>query len=250
MTRLRAARLRLDSSDVGLRGFLYERATTPPVPSTTFSDLARAAYCRRQLYYARRDTDRGVPEAASVRMELAHRYPELRDATDAALRSAPIDRPPPAYRTALDALAGRDDWDALSTDYDRDVRLTGKDCHGIARKVLRTDPPVPTLVSPGTPPDRGVWKPQRVRSVAVAKALSWERERELSRVLVEYPAVGEVREVRLTTRNTALYRRTLRAVRGLNGPPARTRNRDKCDSCAYRERCGVRTRSLRSLLGL
>ena len=218
--------------------------------STTFSDLARAAYCPRQLYYARRDDDRGVPEGVAETMELAHRYADLREASDADLRALPIEPSPSAYRRALDGLAERDDWAALAGDYDRDVRLDGKDCRGIGRKVLRTDPPVPTLVSPGTPPERGVWRPQRVRAVAAAKALAWEREREIPRALVEYPAVGVVRTVRLTTHNRAAYRRTLRSVRELDGPPPRTSDREKCESCAYREQCGVRTRSLRSLLGL
>ena len=218
--------------------------------STTFSDLARAAYCPRQLYYARRDDDRGVPGDAAETMALAHRYAELRTASDATLRALPLERPPSAYRRALDRLAERDDWAALAGEYDRDVRLAGKDCHGVARKVLRTDPPVPTLVSPGDPPERGVWRPQRVRAVAAAKALAWERHREIPRALVEYPAVGAVRTVRLTATNKAAYRRTLRTVRQLDGPPPRTRERGKCDACAYSDRCGVRTRSLRSLLGL
>jgi len=62
-----------------------------------------------------------------------------------------------------------------------------------------------------------VWEPQSVRAVAVAKALSWEREREIPRALVEYPSVGVVREVRLTTRKKAAYRRALRAARSITG---------------------------------
>lgn len=48
--------------------------------SVAFADLARAAYCRRQLYYARRDPDRGPPPETRARRRLAFRYPELRDA--------------------------------------------------------------------------------------------------------------------------------------------------------------------------
>mgnify|MGYP000536634911 CR=1 FL=1 len=36
-------------------------------------------------------------------------------------------------------------------------------------------PPTPTIVSPGDPPDAGVWKPHSVQAVAAAKALAWER---------------------------------------------------------------------------
>jgi len=70
----------------------------------------------------------------------------------------------------------------------------------------------PTLVSPGDPPENGVWEPQSVKAVAVAKAVAWEHEREVPRALVEYPSVGTVREVRLTTRKKAAYRRALRAA--------------------------------------
>jgi CRISPR-associated exonuclease Cas4 len=219
----------------------------------TFSDLARAAYCPRQLYYARRDDDRGPPPDVADRRALAFRYADLRDATDETLRSLPLAVPPDEYRAALDRLVARDDFDALCDPTDRDVLLTGKDCRGVVHKLLASDrgaPPVPVLVSPGDPPEQGVWEPQTVRAVAAAKALSWVREREIPRAIVEYPTHGVVRTVRLTTRKKAAYRVALRTVRGLDGPPPRLRGSDKCDACDYRDECGVKTRSLRSLLGL
>jgi CRISPR-associated exonuclease Cas4 len=127
--------------------------------------------------------------------------------------------------------------------------VDGKDCRGVVDKVLDGDPPTPTLVSPGRPPERGVWHPQRVRAVAVAKALAWERERPVPAALVEYPAHGVVRRAEVTTRAARAYRRTLRTVRSMDGPPPRTDDDAKCEACDYRETCGVRTRSLRSLLG-
>ncbi|QLG60636.1 CRISPR-associated protein Cas4 [Halorarum salinum] len=216
-----------------------------------FSDLARAAYCPRQLYYLRRD-DREPPEEATERIDLAFRYPTLRSADDDALREAPVDRPPDDYRAALDRLADREEWAALTDPGSTRTLLEGKDCRGIAHKVLDPDdgPPVPTLVSPGAPPEQGVWEPQAVRAVAAAKALAWERGREVPRALVEYPAHGVVREVRLGVRKAAAYRRTLRTVRSMDGPPPRLRGSDKCDPCDYRAECGVETRSLRSWLGL
>ncbi|WP_129114351.1 CRISPR-associated protein Cas4 [Halegenticoccus tardaugens] len=215
----------------------------------SFGDLARAAYCPRQLYYARGE-DRTLPPEVRARKRLAHRYPELLTAPDATLRSLPVERPPGAYRDALERLAARDDWDELIDPLDVDVLLSGKDCRGVADKLLDGDPPVPTLVSPGSPPERGVWTPQAVRAVAAAKALAWERGEEIPLALVEYPAHAVVRDVRLTTRKKAAYRSALSAVRALDGPPPRLREGDKCGACDYRERCGVRTRSLRSLLGL
>lgn len=100
----------------------------------------------------------------------------------------------------------------------------------------------------GEPPDTGVWEPQSVRLVAAAKALSWEREQPVETAVAEYPAYGVVRSVELTTRRTAAYREAVAAAEAIDGPPARTTNRSKCKGCEYSGQCGVRTRSLRSLL--
>ncbi|AFK18000.1 Dna2/Cas4 domain-containing protein [Haloferax mediterranei ATCC 33500] len=212
------------------------------------SDLARAAYCPRQLYYARRDEDRGPPPRVNEIRALAFEYPKHLAANDDELAHYPLAVPPDEYRENLRRLRERDDWDALSSPIDRDVLLTGKDCRGVAHK-LGGDPVVPSLISSGEPPERGVWEPQRVRAVALAKALSWERETSVSRALVEYPTVGVVRTVRLTTGNKAAYRRALQIARELDFVPPRLRDSSKCDECAYREQCGVKTRSLRSRLG-
>ncbi|MFC7324858.1 hypothetical protein ACFQMF_09735 [Halorubrum rutilum] len=242
-----------------------------------FSDLARAAYCPRQLYYARREDDRAVPPDARARIDLAYRYPALVDAPDATLRRLPIRRSPAAYRRNLDRLRGRDDYDWLVDPARERAFVSGKDCHGTVHKVLGAggdaadapgedaaadapgedaaadapgddEPPLPTVVSPGEPPENGVWGSQAVRAVAVAKAVAWEREREVPRALVEYPSVGAAREVRLTTRKKAAYRRALRAARAIDGPPSRVDD-DRCSACDYREECGVGRRSFRSLLG-
>ncbi|TKX74315.1 hypothetical protein EXE46_09420 [Halorubrum sp. GN11_10-6_MGM] len=226
-----------------------------------FSDLARAAYCPRQLYYVRRDDERSVPPKARERIDLAFRYDELVDAPDRALRQLPLHRSPAAYRRNLDSLRERDEYDRLVDPASERGFLSGKDCHGTVHKVLEpgdgpTDsdgsesspPPVPTLVSSGEPPENGVWEPQAVRAVGLAKALAWEREREVDRTLVEYPAAGVVREVRLTLRKKAAYRRALRAARSIDGPPPRVDD-DRCDACDYAGECGTRRRSLRSLLG-
>jgi CRISPR-associated exonuclease Cas4 len=225
-----------------------------------FSDLARAAYCPRQLYYVRRDDERSVPPKARERIDLAFRYDELVDAPDRALRQLPLHRSPAAYRRNLDRLREREAYDSLVDPASERGFLSGKDCHGTVHKVLEPDegatdaddegaaPPVPTLVSSGEPPENGVWEPQAVRAVGIAKALAWEREREIERALVEYPAVGVVREVRLTLRKKAAYRSALRAARSIDGPPPRVDD-DRCDTCDYVAECGTRRRSLRSLLG-
>lgn len=228
------------------------------------SDLARAAYCPRQLYYARREGDRSPPDDVTDRQALAFRYPELRTANDEVLRSLPIEVPPDEYRANLDTLAERDDWGALADPPTRETLLTGKDCRGVVSKVLPgggecdpdgasvvdDPPPVPTLVAAGVPAESGVWEPQAIRAVAIAKMLAWERGRKIPEALVEYPVVGVVRSVRVTVRRAARYRELLRTVRSIDGPPPRISDDAKCDACDYRDECGVKTRSLRSLLGL
>ena len=215
----------------------------------TFSELSRAAYCPRQLYYARKHDDGEPPDSVEEKQGLAFRYRELRTADDETLAALPIERSPETYREALDSLSTRPVWEDLCEPVETGYYVEGKDCAGLLHKILPGDPPTPTLISPGEPPAEGVWKPQTVRAVAAAKALAWEREREIPRTLIEYPAVGVVRAVPLTTRRTATYRRVLRTVRAMDGPPPRV-NDDRCDSCEYRTECGVSTRSLKSLLGL
>ncbi|WP_439027862.1 CRISPR-associated protein Cas4 [Haloarchaeobius sp. DT45] len=214
-----------------------------------FSDLRLATYCPRKLYYARRG-DREPPDEVAEIRELAFRYRDLLNATDAELRALPIERTPATYRRTLRRTRARiDRFDALCDPADRDVFLTGQNCRGIAQKVL-SNPPEPALVSPGTPPENGIWEPQSVWAVAAAKALAWETGQPVARAFVEYPAVGEIRAVRMTGGRKAAFQRARRTLDAIDGPPPRLRNSPKCDSCEYATECGVKTRSLRSLLGL
>lgn len=224
----------------------------PDASLTAASALGRAVYCPRQLYYARRDDDFSPPEEVRERRALADRYPELLQSDDATLRALPLAVAPDEFRENLETLSERPDWESLVEPAARDVLLTGKDCRGVAHKLLEpeAEAPTPVFVSGGVPPPQGVWEPQAVRAVALAKALAWEREREVPETLVEYPAVGEVRTVRVTARRAARYREALRTVRSLDGPPSRLGDDAKCDACDYRQQCGVTSRSLRSLLGL
>lgn len=219
-----------------------------------FTDLETAAYCPRKLYYRQTRGDEVPPEEASeaarrVR-EVAFCYPELLEPTSEL--PPEVETTPTGFRTRLSCARARLDeavWAGLVDPDARDVFLDGREARGIAHKLFG-DPPVPSLVFAGEPPDRGVWEPQGVRAVAAAKALAWERQRPVDRVFAEYPAYGAVREVRLTTRRKAAYRRAVRAVESMDGPPARVDSDAKCRACEYRSTCGTRTRSLRSLLGL
>ncbi|MFB6298071.1 MAG: hypothetical protein ABEH56_06090 [Salinirussus sp.] len=215
----------------------------------TFRDVATAAYCPRKLYYRRRADDREAPAAVRRRRELAFRYPELLDDDDR-IRAAPVEVSPTTFRSRLGCSRARlDAWEGIVDPDARDDHLTGKDCRGVVHKRF-TGPAGPSLslVFTGEPPDEGVWHTQSVRLVAAAKALSWELKETVDRVYAEYPVHGVVRGIDLGPRRAAQYRAALRAARSIDGPPARVDNEAKCAACEYRDRCGVRTRSLRSLL--
>ena len=214
-----------------------------------FGDLRTAAYCPRKCYYRQRDDDRDPPPEVERRRDLAFRYPDLLD--DADLAGEPIAVTPTQYRSNLSCAKARfDAFDALCRPDARDVFLTGRECRGIAQKVLELESPTPSLLSTGSPPENGVWHPQTVYAVAAAKALAFERETPVERAFVEYPTHGIVREVPLTTRRKAAYRGAVRTLESIDGPPPRLDDDAKCEPCEYHEECGVRTRSLRSLLGL
>lgn len=213
-----------------------------------FSDLRTAAYCPRKLYYRRRDGDREPPPEVETRRELAFRYEHVLDG--ASLADEPIAVTETQLRTNLSCAKARlDAFDALCRPAARDVLLTGRECRGIVHKLLELDSPVPSLISAGSPPETGVWHPQSIHAVAAAKALAWERQTPVERAFIEYPTHGIIREVKLTTRRKAAYRAAIRTLDAIDGPPPRTGNRSKCGSCEYRTECGVKTRSLRSLLG-
>ena len=216
-----------------------------------FSDLSLATYCPRKLYYCRElEDERDPPPAVVARRTLAFEYETLLEMDSDTLRSRPIGVEPDGLRTNLSNARDRfDRWSELANPPRRDVLLTGRECRGIAHKLLE-DPPVPSIVSAGRPPTNGVWAPQSVRAVAAAKALSWEYETPVETAFVEYPAYGIIRRIRLSTRRKAAYRRAIRTVEAIDGPPPRLTNDAKCSGCEYRDRCGVRSRSLRSLLGL
>ncbi|MCU4717521.1 CRISPR-associated protein Cas4 [Halapricum hydrolyticum] len=215
-----------------------------------FRDVATAAYCPRKLYYRRRDPDVGesIPSGVQDRRQLAFEYEKLLT-EDTELLAAPIEVTPTTFRSRVGCLkAGLDAWDELVDPPASEVLLEGKDARGIAHKVLER-PLAPSLVFAGRPPEQGVWEPQSVHLVAAALALAWEREQPVERAFAEYPAYGVIREIELSARRRSQYRAALRTAESIDGPPNRTENREKCQPCEYRDGCGVRTRSLRSLLG-
>lgn len=214
-----------------------------------FTDLATATYCPRKLYYRRDRAEYDQPdEIASIR-NLAYRYESILDG-EVTLETEPIATSPQTYRSNLESAKARlDRWAELAAPEESRIFVEGKDAHGVVHKLL-TDPASPVIVSPGEPPEQGVWEPHSVWATAAAKAVSWETGEPIERAYLEYPAYGVVRPIRLTTRRKAAYRKALRIAAGLDGPPPRLRNDSRCGSCEYRDECGTKTQSLRSRLSL
>lgn len=214
-----------------------------------FTDLVTAAYCPRKLYYRRTRDDYEPSESVASIRNLAYRYEELLE-PETDLTDEPIALTPTEYRSNLGCTKARlDRWADLVDPPQTRVFVRGKDANGIVHKLLST-PTTPVIVSPGTPPAHGIWEPHVVWAAAAAKALSWEREESVDRAYVEYPAHGVVRELRMTTRRKAAYRKALRIAASIDGPPGRIRNESRCAPCEYRAVCGTTTRSLRSRLSL
>ncbi len=214
-----------------------------------FRDVEAAAYCPRKLYYRRNSPDEEeIPAIVSERRQIAFEYDHLLE-NNTALREAPIEITPTQFRSRLGCVKARlDRWEELVSPAGTEVFLSGRECRGIAHKVLDS-PPSLSLAFAGKPPEQGVWRPQSVRLVAAAKALSWEKETAVESVYAEYPAYGVVRQIDVDTRRTAAYREAVHIADSIDGPPARVSNSSKCTPCEYRGECGVKTRSLRSLLG-
>jgi len=213
-----------------------------------FRDIEAAAYCPRKLYYRRQNPDEGeIPENVGQRREIAFEYESLLT-DDQSIQQAPLELTPTQFRSRLGcARAQLDRWEELVDPAEREVFLSGRECRGIVHKRL-TDPPSLSLVFAGEPPENGIWRPQSARLVAGAKALAWEEETAIESVYAEYPAYGVIRQVDVDARRTAAYREAVRIADAIDGPPARVDNDAKCEPCEYRGECGVKTRSLRSLL--
>ena len=213
-----------------------------------FSDLRTAAYCPRKCYYRWQADDRDPPPEVETRRELAFRYPELLDGAD--LANEPIAVTPTQFKTNISCAKARfDAFDELSHPTERDVFLDGKECRGIAHKVLDLDSPVPSLVSTGA---------HRRTVSGIPKPSTPSRRRKPSRGSAKRPSSGRSWSIRpmvssvrfeLTTRRKAAYRTAVNTLAAIDGPPPRLADSAKCESCEYREDCGVKTRSLRSLLG-
>jgi len=226
---------------------------TKDVSSFHVSEVRNAVYCGRQAYYeAQREACRIPSPKTRVVRELAHLYPTVVESPDEASRRArenagvslSLD-----LSDASDALAeARDDselWDIVAYP-DREERYVESDVlHGTVDKLSFTEEGVVvSVVKTGAPPANGVWQSEHVEAAAFERLVSATQN--VRFVVVEYPRSGALRRVEVgkdDVRALERARETLEEI-GKGIPPSRTDNRSKCESCDFKQECGVKTKSV------
>ena len=219
------------------------------------SEVRNAIYCGRQAYYeARREACRLPSPETRILRELAYVYPVLADSPDDALRraeetagvSVSLD-----ISGAADALAERRDdnpelWDSVARPDRAERYLENERLRGTVDKLSFDDDgsAVVSLVKTGTPPANGVWSSERVEAAALCELVSTSYD--VSCVVVEYPRVGALRRVEVGPDDERTLERAIETLEEIEKgvPPSRTDNRSKCESCDFKEECGVKTKSV------
>ncbi|MDZ7687182.1 MAG: Dna2/Cas4 domain-containing protein [Halobacteriales archaeon] len=223
------------------------------MPRFHVSEVRNAVYCGRQAYYeSQREACRLPSPETRVVHELAYSYPTLVKSPEDALRraeetadvSVSLD-----LSEASDSLAeARDEyelWDAVARP-DREERyIESERLRGTVDKLsFRDGGVVVSLVKTGTPPTDGVWSSERVETAALHELVSPGHD--VRCTVVEYPRVGALRRVDVGRDDERALERALETLEDIKKgvPPSRTDNRSKCESCDFKEECGVETKSV------
>lgn len=159
---------------------------------------------------------------------------------------------------AIDALAEThendpDLWDVVAYP-DREERYVENDrLRGTVDKLSfssgedeeeNEDSVVISLVKTGAPPADSVWSSERVEAAALRELVSTNGD--VSCVVVEYPRVGALRRVEVGRDDERALERAIETLEEIEKgvPPSRTDNRKKCESCDFKQECGVKTKSV------
>jgi len=218
------------------------------------SEVRNAVYCGRQAYYeSKREACRLPSSETRVLRELAYLYPTFVESPDTALRracetagvSVSLD-----LSGAADSLAeARENdpslWNVVARP-DREERYVENGrLHGTVDKLsFGDDGVVVSIVKTGTPPVEGVWSSERVEAAAFEKLVFATHD--VSSVVLEYPRVGAFRRVDVGRDDERALERAVETLEEMEEgvPPSRTENRSKCESCDFKEECGVKTKSV------
>jgi CRISPR-associated exonuclease Cas4 len=100
---------------------------------------------------------------------------------------------------------------------------------------------IPSIIKTDNPPERGVWRSDRLRLAGYAILLEDELKGKVDSGIVEYPRAGEVREVEIRSSDRRRVLRIRDRVRLINGGKLPDRPREApCDRCPVLETCETR----------
>lgn len=217
------------------------------------SEVRRAVYCGRQAYYeSRRDACRVPSPETRVLREVAYVYPTLVESPEEALRhaeetagvSVSLDLTDAADKLAEVRDKNPERWEAVAYPDREEHHFEGESLRGTVDKLSFDGGALVSLVKTGTPPRNGVWGSERVEAAAFKRLVS--RIHDVGGVVFEYPRVGALRRVDVGRDDVRALERALETLEDIKEdvPPSRTDNRSKCESCDFREECGVKTKSV------
>jgi CRISPR-associated exonuclease Cas4 len=100
---------------------------------------------------------------------------------------------------------------------------------------------IPSMIKTDRPPEKGVWRSDRLRLTGYAILLEDQMNLRIDRGLVEYPWAGEVREVELRSSDRRRVLRIRDRVRAIKGGKLPDRPRDApCTGCPVLDSCETR----------
>jgi CRISPR-associated exonuclease Cas4 len=100
---------------------------------------------------------------------------------------------------------------------------------------------IPSIIKTDNPPEKGVWRSDRLRLAGYAILLEDELKRRVDLGIVEYPRAGEVREVEIRSSDRRRVLRIRDRVRLINGGKLPDQPRDApCERCPVLETCETR----------
>jgi len=101
---------------------------------------------------------------------------------------------------------------------------------------------IPSIIKTDNPPERGVWRSDRLRLTGYAMLLEDDQKLRVDLGIVEYPRAGEVREVEIRSSDRRRVLRIRDRVRLINGGKLPDRPRDApCEWCSVLEVCETRS---------
>jgi CRISPR-associated exonuclease Cas4 len=108
-------------------------------------------------------------------------------------------------------------------------------------RLVKKDPPLPSIIRSGLPPEEGVWRADRLRLAGYALLIEDGRKRRIDSGLVEYPKAGVIREVTIRGIDRSRVLRILDRIRQIKDGRLPDRpDGAPCDLCVLKERCDSR----------